>query len=343
MTRIRALPHGRNNLLLVLLRDSKRITFLWSLLCAVILLVRTTSLDFSILGKQFRRWNTRRSRRWIRQLRVEMDRIIKQRNHQIDICFVSSIFAGDLELADKPSDVSSVWLDTDYSTRNIDTTFRFFLFTNLIDLPVSEGWIKIVKTNADLPYRRFITQSRWPKFMGWKDPQLKGCRTVFYFDGHYQLNPDRMHEFPLVAHQLEQSESGLAQIPHPGRRSPLEEFSKILFKHKDIPANVEASILWLQSQPDFDNRCAMYQNSYFGYDPHNPTWQEAVEFFWDRYSLEIDSWRDQPLWCYTLQHIGLKDPLVLEDEVNGLFQKDKRRTGHNNHRYDENADGKRRS
>jgi hypothetical protein len=126
-----------------------------------------------------------------------------------------------------------------------------------MELPVSEGWTKIVKTNADLPYRRFITQSRWPKFMGWHDLQLKGCRTVFYFDGHYQLNPDRMHEFPIVAEQLIQSEFGLAQIRHPNQRTPLQEFSIILFKHKDIPSNVEASVLWLQSQTDFDNRCTI--------------------------------------------------------------------------------------
>jgi hypothetical protein len=35
-----------------------------------------------------------------------------------------------------------------------------------------------------LTYRRFITQSRWGKFMAWKDPEMEACQTIFYFDGH---------------------------------------------------------------------------------------------------------------------------------------------------------------
>ncbi|KAG7340732.1 hypothetical protein IV203_024275 [Nitzschia inconspicua] len=289
--------------------------------------------------KRLRRWRARRSHRIVKRLRMEMDRLIEW-NHKIDICFVSSIFSEELELADKPGDVSTVWLDADYA-KKITTTFRFFLFTNLHDMPVSEGWTKIVKTDEDLPYRRFITKSRWPKFMGWKDEQLEHCETIFYFDGHYQVSPQNMYDFPRVAQEIKNSPTGLAQVPHPNRRTALSEFSRILYKHKDIPANVEASVLWLQSQPDFDNRCTLYQNSFFGYDPLNPTWQAAAEFFWNRYSLEIDSWRDQPLWCYTLQHIGLTQPMMLNEEGSSkcLFQKDKQRTGHNDHQYDEHADG----
>ncbi|KAG7373424.1 hypothetical protein IV203_034148 [Nitzschia inconspicua] len=291
------------------------------------------------IRKRLRRWRARRSHRIVRRLRMEMDRLIEW-NHKVDICFVSSIFAEELELADKPGDVSSVWLDADYA-KKITTTFRFFLFTNLHDMPVSEGWTKIVKTDEDLPYRRFITKSRWPKFMGWKDEHLEHCEIIFYFDGHYQVSPQNMYDFPRVAQEIKNSPTGLAQVPHPNRRTALSEFSRILYKHKDIPANVEASVLWLQSQPDFDNRCTLYQNSFFGYDPLNPTWQAAAEFFWNRYSLEIDSWRDQPLWCYTLQHIGLTQPMMLNEEGSskGLFQKDKQRTGHNDHQYDEHADG----
>lgn len=316
---------------------------LWLSVCALVVLVGRTTPILSTLGHKVRRWKVRRSRRGVKRLRAEMDRIIDHSNNNhrmIDVCFISSIFAEDLEHADKPGDVSSVWLDQEYSKKNIETTFRFFLFTNLHDMPVSNGWHKIVKTQEDLPYRRFITQSRWPKFMGWKDEHLQRCQTIFYFDGHYQVTPDNMWQIPRVAQELRNSPHGLAQMPHQARRTALAEFSRILLKHKDIASNVEASVKWLQSQPDFDNRCTLYQNSFFGYDPQNPTWQAAAEFFWSRYSLEVDSWRDQPLWCYTLQHIGLTQPLLLKQEgAKGLFQKDSLRTGHNGHQYDDQADG----
>ncbi|KAL3920096.1 MAG: hypothetical protein SGARI_007031, partial [Bacillariaceae sp.] len=162
----------------------------------------------------------RRSRRFLNKLRTKMDAQIAATN-SIDICFVSSIFGEDMEYADKPSDVSTVWLDdNDYysvfrskkkKNANIETTFRFFLFTNLPDMAVSDGWTKIVKTDDDLPYRRFITKSRWPKFMGWQDPQLQGCETVFYFDGHYQPNPARYGDFRSVSREIQNFDGGLAQ------------------------------------------------------------------------------------------------------------------------------------
>ncbi|KAL3916143.1 MAG: hypothetical protein SGARI_008022, partial [Bacillariaceae sp.] len=233
---------------------------------------------------------------------------------KIDICFISSIFGDDLESADKPGDVSRVWLDGDttgyggFFLRNnkqsqqqkeapVETTFRFFLFTNLADMEVSKGWTKIVKNDDtdDLPYRRFITKSRWPKFMGWQQKQLKGCQTIFYFDGHYQPNPAHYGEFKEVAQQIHASKGGLAQVPHPHKRTALQEFSRILFKHKDIPQNVEKSVQWLQSQPDFDNTCRLYQNAFFGYSPQTKEFRKAAEFFWNHYSKEEDSWRDQPL------------------------------------------------
>jgi hypothetical protein len=273
----------------------------------------------------------------------------------IDMCFVSSIFGESEYTADRPSDVSQVWFPNEEeeeeeeekkekeetqpfsttTTTRRTTTFRFFLFTNLETMDVSEGWYRIVL--RDLPYRRFITQSRYPKFMGWKHPALQNCTTVYYFDGHYQLNPDRLDDFATTSRQILTSSVGLAQVPHPHKRTVLQEFSRILYKHKDIPSNVEKSIQWFFSQPDFDNTCTLYQNAFFGYDPSNELWQKVVTYFWDHYSLEQDSWRDQPLWCYTLQHFNVT-PLLLEDEPYGLFEKDKQRTGHNDHQYDESSD-----
>jgi hypothetical protein len=70
-----------------------------------------------------------------------------------------------------------------------------------------------------------------------------------------------------------------------------------------------------------------------GYDPTNENFQKATEYFWNHYSLEEDSWRDQPLWSYTLSHFHLT-PLKLGP----LFRQNGDRMGHKGHKYDATAD-----
>jgi hypothetical protein len=49
------------------------------------------------------------------------------------------------------------------------------------------------------------------------------------------------------------------------------------------------------------------------YDPHSPTFRQLSNFFWEQYSSETGSWRDQPTWAYTLHHFNVT-PLVLTTE-----------------------------
>jgi hypothetical protein len=70
-----------------------------------------------------------------------------------------------------------------------------------------------------------------------------------------------------------------------------------------------------------------------GYDPTNANFQKATEYFWSHYSLEDGSWRDQPLWSYTLGHFHLT-PLKL----GSLFRQNFERMGHKNHTYDATQD-----
>lgn len=170
--------------------------------------------------------------------------------------------------------------------------------------------------------------------MGWKEPELRPCRIIFYFDGHFEPDQTQRKRFAEMAARIRQSPQGLAQVPHPKEsKTALQEFDSILSSKKDIPRNVEASIEWFQAQPDFKNNCTLYANFYFGYDPNNRRFQEASEFFWERYSRELDSWRDQPLWCYTLEHFNIR-PIPHAP----IFKKNIERTGHNNHQYDESSD-----
>jgi hypothetical protein len=78
----------------------------------------------------------------------------------------------------------------------------------------------------------------------------------------------------------------------------------------------------------------MYQNHFLLYNPKSSHFQKASQFFWDHYSLEQDSWRDQPQWRNVLDRFKIT-PTPLENP-NLLFREYWKRAGHSGHRY--NAD-----
>jgi hypothetical protein len=72
-----------------------------------------------------------------------------------------------------------------------------------------------------------------------------------------------------------------------------------------------------------------------GYDPTSVHFQNAAEYFWNHYSKEEDSWRDQPLWCHAIERFHIK-PIIIENVF--LFRKHKGRRGGRGHRYDATQD-----
>jgi hypothetical protein len=240
-----------------------------------------------------------------------------------------------------------------------DTNIQFYAFTNLPDLPLqSTGWNVIVMNHHDprdkdddgrddviinnnntsnnnatmttttmKPYKRFITQSRWPKFQGYKHPVIQrhyhDGGVVFYMDANV-VPVGTSRQYQDEARRIRYSRSKLAQKRHPTNPSVEYEFYRIRHWKKDTYDNTRISLKWIRSQPDFRSgeQCQMYENSYFGYaivKPRSSSEQEeeleskqvewgttdftrTADFFWNRYSLEEDSWRDQPLWCYCLWH-----------------------------------------
>jgi hypothetical protein len=240
--------------------------------------------------------------------------------YKYDVCFVTALYSKSVETADRLLDVQR-W-HAHYPN------FGFFAFTNLQDMNM-RGWTQILKT--DLPYRRFITHSRWPKFMGWTLPIIQDeCQAVFYMDG---ICSPRLGAGPLLeraAQEIADSEVGLMQYAHVKGGGAVAEFQRVLNVKKDLPDNVIASLQWLNSQSDFRSNCTLYENRIFGYNPRSPTFQKAAQFLWDHYSLEQDSWRDQPLWCYVLDHFHITPNQL---DVDGLFKWDPSRMGHAAHHY----------
>ena len=258
-------------------------------------------------------------------------------NSEYEICFITSVFTDNIAHADRVQDVTQL--------ANDNPTFGYFGYTNdsRIKMP---GWTKVV---VDFPnYKRMITKSRYPKFMAWKDqiqetdneddshPNIqKQCQVVFYMDGIVIPRSGELanKNFRKLAKDILNSEYGLTQYEHSKGGGAMAEFQRIVTSKKDTPDNVIASIEWLNNQEDYEQvgkECILYENRIFGYNPRNVKFQEATSFFWHHYSLEQDSWRDQPLWCYTLGHFGIK-PIPFNP--NDLFKTKIQNMGHGGHHY----------
>ena len=261
-------------------------------------------------------------------------------NVPYEICFVTSVFTSNIGHADKVQNVTNHVMD--------NPTFGYFAYTNNPKLAMP-GWTQIVQHYPQ--YQRMITKSRYPKFMAWKRYEEDSnnnettnsstqvntqdiCQVVFYMDGITipRSNGNVRNKFRKLAKQILQSEYGVAQYKHKVGGSPFDEFQRILWSKKDTPDNVLASIEWLKQQPDFTPNCTLYENRIFGYNPRNLKFQQAASFFWNHYSLEVDSWRDQPLWCYTLHKFNIQ-PVPLDGIIDDLFTTKLSNMGHGGHHY----------
>ncbi|CAJ1966570.1 unnamed protein product [Cylindrotheca closterium] len=241
-------------------------------------------------------------------------------DNPIPICFLVSIYGKWAGTVDKVFPVEKLpFYESPY--------YNFFGFTNL---PRWErpGWTRIVRNFPE--FRRFITQSRWPKFQGWKDEQIQAnCSVVFYMDSITEITGSSK-QFQKLARQVVESDVGFAQYQHPGGGGAFAEFRRIAKVGKDRLSNIEASKEWLRNRSDFSPNCTLYENRYIAYSVNSTNFRKATDFFWDRYSKEVDSWRDQPLWCYVLEHFNLT-PVPLEHRK--LFRMTHRRMGKNKHKY----------
>jgi hypothetical protein len=242
----------------------------------------------------------------------------------ISLCFVTAEFSETAEDADRlPTLEPSM----------IRHPPRHFLFTNLPSLSAGEGRKIIVL--SDLPYRRRITQSRWPKFLGWQHESLKDCQLIFYGDA-YLLNPVNETTWQNMARRILQSSVGLMQAKQIGSnnkpvKGPVVELKKNARMGKVGWEAANATIAWLRSQSNYqrNGKTPVYKNALFGYDPHNPRFRSMVQDFWQEYSKETASWRDQPYWAYFLSkhHMSpLKFPSVPPLGPGG-------ERGHNGHIY----------
>lgn len=222
-----------------------------------------------------------------------------------DLCFVTSNFANANEEADETPNVS------EFATRFHS---KFFLFTNIPDLQVP-GWESVLLQS--LPYQRQITQSRWPKFLGWKHPKLANCEAIFYGDA-YLLNPIQAPWWLDMAKMLVSSSEKhflmqQRQVGSYGGGPEKEMYLTAKTGKADKQLN-DKTLQWFQNQSDFNPLSPVYKNALFGYDPKNERFRNLTEHFWQVYSKEELTWRDQPFWSYFLwsHHV---EPYILKKPI----------------------------
>ena len=284
----------------------------------------------------------------------------------VDICFITAQYASSMEQTDRLVNLrkESPQFFTDERNKSF---FHFFAFTNRRDWiaktttreeeeedeegknsekktrstqttngdddGADNGWTILLQEFPPQTFQRFITQSRWPKFQGFRHETIQGkCDVVFYMDGTV-LPKGSPWKFQREARRILDSEAQFSQQLHPNANKDgggiAGEMERCRVKNKDIDTNLQATKEWFQAQPDFINDCVLYQNTYFGYAVTSPSFRTAADFAWGRFSLEQDSWRDQPLWCYTLHHFGIQ-PLIIPST---LFEYQGDRKGGNKHTY----------
>jgi hypothetical protein len=226
--------------------------------------------------------------------------------NNLRLCFITCEFAESVDHAD-------VLPVVDMSMRQNPP--RHFVYTNLPDDLHADGWqvlsLPPLLAHQKKRYTRRITQSRWGKFLAFMDPRIsERCDIVFYGDA-YLLNPIDEPYWQDLGRTIRQSEGGLMQNRQPYTHDIPQELRRILQGGKDGREHVEQTRKWLKTNKFYrDTRnkrkaILVYKNALFGYDPNNAKFRTMVTEFWDIYSQEQGSWRDQPYWAYFLAVHGI--------------------------------------
>ena len=248
------------------------------------------------------------------------------------ICFISSVFAKNYKEADKP--------------RKFDTNknYDYYLFTNLEPKNFTTSW-NVIKLEEEYTnkYKKNVTKSRYPKFIGWKyikNVMKKEYDVIFYCDAFYY--PKKDIDWEKYGDMIINNEFGILQSKHV--RNIFQECKTLINCRKDSKKNMEATMKFFQDN-NTPNDCFMTENTAFGYNPNNKKITDTFIEFWNIYSEENLSHRDQPLWGYILWKYNIK-PIIFDHLdsikkekrgkkriINKLFSEDLSIRGFNGHKY----------
>ena len=238
------------------------------------------------------------------------------------ICFVSSLFSSSYNTADKPIKFKK------------SDIYDYYLFTNLNKKKFSTSW-KIININdKEEPYlkdlKKYITKSRYFKFMTWKyfKEIKKNYDVIFYCDATYI--PKTSEDWTIISNDIVNSESGIIQSLH--KLNVYDELRLIKKCKKDSNDNVKKTINFLKEH-NVPIDLKMPENTVFGYDPNNKNITDTFEHFWTLYSQENLTHRDQPILGYIYYLYKINPNYYSSKMSRTLFKLNNKSSGFNNHRY----------
>lgn len=213
-------------------------------------------------------------------------------NLNYKICFVTSYF-GSIEYFELSNNFPKI--------KNID----YFCFTNLKKKEIGKMNWNIIEINNDFLYtnkNKNIILNRYFKFMVWKflkEKMNKNYDFIFYCD-HY-LNPNSDINWIKICDRLNNSELGFIQYEHKryynGIKKDLEMIINNNTESKEIIDKSEEYLKKLDKNISL-NTPQYFENTVFGMQVNLKKVKSLTNLFWNHYSKNYPSYRDQPLWNF---------------------------------------------
>lgn len=212
------------------------------------------------------------------------------------ICFTTALF-GDPKTLDKPAKFK----------RN--PNYDYFLFTDTDEEHFDTSWDIInIKDNPNISnLTSTVRKSRYPKFMSWEllESLGKSYDVVFYCDGHYAPSSNENWE-KLATEIKNEKEFPFVQTWHNQRKIRKQgingEIKAILRRERDTRESMDKTKLFFKKHgKDVSLNVPQYfENTCFGYSFENENVRMLTKKFWEIYTTEDITYRDQPLWNFLL-------------------------------------------
>ena len=213
------------------------------------------------------------------------------------ICFVTSYF-GSIDYFELSNSFPK--------SKNMD----YYCFTNLKKENIGKTNWEIIEININTFYssisnknkNKNILLNRYFKFMTWKffeEKMNKKYDFIFYCD-HY-LNPNSDIHWIKICDQLKNSELGFIQYEHKRYNEGINKDLEMIIKNNtESQTSINQAKNYLKSlKPEISLRTPQYfENTVFGMHSNLKKARKFTNLFWQHYSNDYPSYRDQPLWNY---------------------------------------------
>jgi hypothetical protein len=238
-----------------------------------------------------------------------------------DICFITYEFAADEHLAmETVQNLTDLGLRMSPKDSPDSSTgkFRYMVLTNMENYDTKD-WERVVVHLDPSKYKRTKTHTVYANFLAWKLPETQSCRMIFTMDGLF--TPVNIPEvwYDLEARIQESRDKFLVQLK-PNNRTVLGLLERLPRFKKDTKENMNRTREWLYAQPDFDEGLVSTYTNIMGYDPTSTMYQRISESFWEAYSTETTTPRDQPLFSYFVFNRYHAEPALLHTSTPGIYE-----------------------